>query len=247
MTLVFTLVGVLVATTALFMSLAYTLQGYLYSEPADKLPLRAVIAGLLVAMMMTGWTYANTRASHKDKYGVLHEATPGEQHTISEFEAVRRYNIKQLDGTWKEETVKFTRTPSSDTFYEAGDTTKPFDPSKSGYIYPALIIKDGDEKIRLETPITEKWTYEDQTKTYREPDGKRYLEGTDPRFLVVPDAGAYTVMLLLNAGLIIVWFVAFWPVMRFSVGHSLGLMTIFAGVSLFVVMPLLFNSNAISK
>ncbi len=245
MALVFTLIGTTVALTALFLGLAVLLQGYLYSEPADKLPLRAIVAGLLVALVMTGWTYANTRASHKDKYGVIHEATPGEQHTLSEFEAVRRYKIKQLDGSWKEETIKFTRSPSSNTFYEVGTSDKPFEVSKAGYVYPALIVKDGEEKVRLETVVTEAWTYESPEKFYREPNGKRYLEGTDPRFLVIPSAGAYTNMVLLNVGLIVVWFVAFWPVMRFSVGHSLGLMAVFAGVSLFVVMPLLFNSNSI--
>ena len=71
--LILTLVLGTFALTALFWGLALFVQGYLYNQPADKLPLRALAAGLGVAIFLTGWTYLNTRATHKDKYGVLHE------------------------------------------------------------------------------------------------------------------------------------------------------------------------------
>jgi len=245
--LVFTLIGLFFALTVMFWGLSLFLQGYLYSEPADKLPLRAIVAGLFVALFMTGWTYANTRASHKDKYGTLFEFAPGEVRPISEFEGVRRYNIKELDGKWREEMVKFTRPPGGNTFYETNAPEKQFELSKSTYVYIALIVPDGDAKVRLETPVSEKFVYEDPERFYREPDGKRYLEGTDPQRMVIPSAGAYATALALNAGLFLVWLAAFWLVVRFSIGHSLGLTAVFGGIVLFVVMPLLFNSNAVGK
>src|SRR5258706_14388706 len=88
--LALTLVLSAVAFTALFWGIALIAQGYLYGQPADKLPLRALVAGLAVALYMTVWNYANTPASHEDKDGTGFTFTPTATKEVSELEADRQ-------------------------------------------------------------------------------------------------------------------------------------------------------------
>ena len=67
MVLVVTLAVLTLAFTAAFWGLSLFLQGYLYSMPASRLPLRALTAGLAVACFLTMWTYFNTRAESENK------------------------------------------------------------------------------------------------------------------------------------------------------------------------------------
>ena len=52
---------------------------------------------------------------------------------------------------------------------------------------------------------------------------------------------------LLNLLLFVAWFVAFWPILRFTVGHALGLAAVMGLVTMLLVMPLLFKPNRAAK
>ena len=52
-------------------------------------------------------------------------------------------------------------------------------------------------------------------------------------------------MLLINVVHFALWVVAFWPLLNFRVGLSLLLATIFGTITMLVLMPLLFNTNAV--
>jgi len=58
--------------------------------------LRALVAGLAVALFLTMWVYVNTRADSKDKYGTFFEFKPTSAKEITQFEAVR-YGVNTKD------------------------------------------------------------------------------------------------------------------------------------------------------
>ncbi len=249
MTLALTLVLGTVALTALFWGLTVVLQGYLYNQVADRIPLRAVVGGLAVASFITFWTYLNTHASHPDKYGPVlaldHMMNPTTYKDVTEFEAVRRLGVKDEKGQPKETTVPFKWEGDLRTgrFVEPG-TTKEFKTNSSEYVTVALLVPDGDRKVRFDAVLDDAGRYATPNKEFREEGGPRYIEGASPRRMIVPSTAALVLALAVNVLHLVVWFLVFWLVMRFTAGHAIGLTAVFGGVAMFVLMPLLFNLNA---
>lgn len=248
MTLVLTLVLCAVAFTALFWALGVIVQGYLYSQPADKLPIRAVVAGVLVAAFITGWTYVNTRASHKDKYGTVFEFNPTDTKDVREFEAVRQLRIKDEKGQLKEVNVAFKWIPEGKLgkFVETG-SGKDFRMNTADYMTIAIDLPEDGKKTRFDASIDSKGTYvrDGDNVQFSEKGGSRYLESERLHRVYIPSSGAYLAAIALNVVVFVVWFVAFWPILRFNFGHALILAVIFGTVSVLMLMPLLFEKNLI--
>ena len=251
MTLVLTFLAATLCLTALFWGLALVLQGYLYSQPADKLPLRSLVAGLAVACFLCGWVYLNTHASHPDKYGTLFEMNPGSVAEVNEFEAVRLLAVKGPDGKPREATAKFRWQPTGGrdgrgAFIDPG-TNREFQRNTSDYQTVALLLPNADgSKARFDADLPNgRYPPEGQEFFFSEQSGGRHIYGSNLRLMVVPDTGALILAVLLNVLLFVIWFVAFWPILRFSIGHALGLTVLFGAVSLFILVPQLFVLNAV--
>jgi hypothetical protein len=232
-----------VALTALFWGLSVVVQGYLYSQPADKLPLRALVAGLLVACFLTFWTYTNTRASHPDKYGTFFEFSPTATRNVDEFEAVRRLAYKDANGQPKEETMPFRwQSAGGGGRFVNPATNQEFRLNTASYMTVALLVPEGDQTIRFDAVLNGD-TYATPTRRFVEEGGSRYIDGTNPRLMVVPSSSAFALALLLNFAHFLVWLLAFWPNLRYSFGPALMLTILFGGVTMVVVMPMLFQMN----
>lgn len=244
MSLALTLIVVSVATAVVLWGLSLFLQGYLYNEPADRLILRAAVGGLAVGCYLTLWTFVNTRADRPNKYGALHEFSPEARTEIDTFEAVHKY--RKADGSSREETVKYTRRPGErrSRFVRAGDV-RPFQLNSADYITSALIVSENQPSpVRFEAVLKpDGWTYDGEKKTFREQGGKRFVEGDDPGVLIAPSGGAQFVAIALNALVLAVLFVVFWPVLRFGAGHAVGLAVLFGLPIVLILMPMLFNLN----
>src|SRR5438046_250606 len=76
-----------VALFALFWGGGMVAQGYLYNQPADRFPLRAAAAALLVGIFLTLWCWLDKRSP--GKYDTFFDFAPYETRTYDEFEAVR--------------------------------------------------------------------------------------------------------------------------------------------------------------
>ena len=245
-----TLAGLCVGLVALFWGLAIFLQGYLYNQIAERLPLRAVATGVLVACGLAGWTLLNTRASHPDKYGVLigfdRMMTPTSSKPVTQFEAVRQFGKAGIRGEFlpaadaKEQTVKVVA-DGRDGFVEAESRAK-FAVSTSNYLTKALVVPDAGGPARFEAVLDNgRYTPE---KRFTDPAG-RTIDGTAPGSMQVPSGSALLVGLLVNAAHILLWVLAFWLGMRFALGHAVGLGLLFGGATMVVLMPLVFNANAV--
>jgi hypothetical protein len=80
-----------------------------------------------------------------------------------------------------------------------------------------------------------------------EENGSRYIQAHQLGVVYVPSTGAIIVALFINLLHFLVWFIAFWPILQFTRGHSFLLMMVFALVTMLVVMPLLFEKNRETK
>ena len=251
MPLVATFFACLVGLTAVFLGVSLTLQRVFYNQPADKLPLRALVAALMMAIFLTGWAFLNTRASHKDKYGTLFEFSSTAQSTVDEFQAVRRLRFKE-NNQYKEETVphvwRTNGSPTGGEFVEKG-TLKPFSRSSSDYVTAALVVPRDGKPVRFAAPLDElKYaglTKEQPNVTFKDESSLAFLSDQNLHVMETPSASGLVLVLFLNVLHFALWLVAFWPILRFRVGLALVLVTLFGGVTMFILMPLLFNANAV--
>lgn len=248
MVLVVTLAVLTLAFTAAFWGLSLFLQGYLYSMPASRLPLRALTAGLAVACFLTMWTYINTRADSENKYGTFFEFNPTGAKEIKEFDAVR-YGV-----TTKEETTvpfKLQAGTKDPKFVDGGGKEFKLADAGGGYITVAMNIElDGkksrfDAEMRAETDarVVGSKSYSTENKLFKEKGGSRYLEGETPQQVFAPSSGTLFLAMALNISMFVAWFIAFWPILQYLTGHAIGLSLVFGVLTMVVLMPLLFKLN----
>jgi len=232
-------------------------QGYFYQNPADQLPLRAAVAALLVALFISFWVWIDKK--HPGKYDTFFSFSGETAREFSEFEAVRwefdpvAKGFKKDDkGNPTETTAKFKKASGGKTatFVEEGSNKK-FVTHDTGMMTAALLVKaDGDAPVRFKAVVKK----DDRTgavnyvsdlteRRFVEENGSRYIKHAQMGVMYVPSGAVVAVALLLNFLLFVVWFVAFWPILRFNWGHALGFATVFGLVMMLLVLPLLFKPN----
>jgi hypothetical protein len=245
---------------ALFLGGGLVAQGYLYQNPAERMPLRAAGASVLVAGFITLWVSIDRKSP--GRYDTLFNFVPYTTAQIDEFEAVRWTGAGgklSLDdkGQPAEVGVKFKRGPGGKDakFLEEGNNL-PFqlNGSTSGgvqYMTGAIRVKGpGDAApVRYNATLKEDPRTKDKSYTpeprFVEEKGSRYVEAHPQQIgtLFVPSSGTVMGALALNVLLYVVWLVAFWPVLRFSLGHALMFTIAMATITMLGVMPLLFKQN----
>lgn len=234
---------VVAALFILFWGLTVFLQGYLYSEPAAHIPVRAVIAAAVVGGVIGAWTYANAKSDKKGKYGPLHDFDSTGMTDVYEFTAVRKYpGVKGADGQPKEEKATFKRAEGqkSATFVEE-KTGKPFQLNTSEFVTTAFELKEADGKVgKFEAVFAQKDVYA-AGKPFTEPGTKRHVDGDVPGTIFAPSTKAKIYAIALNVLNYLAWFLALWLAMRFAWPHALGLAAIFGLLTMLVVGPLLFE------
>jgi hypothetical protein len=247
---------------ALFLGGGLVAQGYLYQEPADRMPLRALAGAILVGLFITGWVMIDRGTPRK--YDTFFRFEPNETKEFTEFEAIRWVStdgtkLKQDEsGKPVEVVVKFKKGAGSraNTFVEEG-TGQPFQLNSSGktgesYMTAAIRAKPGPdaEPVRFNAQLKD--DKRSSVRTYAAGiEGLRFVEENGSRFIqahqlgavYIPSTGAIILALFINLLHFVVWFIVFWPILQFTRGHSFVLMTVFALVTMLVVMPLLFDKN----
>jgi len=157
--------------------------------------------------------------------------------------------------------VKFKKGTGSraNTFVEE-QTGEPFMLNSSGksgesYMTAAIRAKPGPdaEPVRFNSQLKNdrgsSATYAAGLDGLRfvEEKGSRYIQAHQLGVVYVPSSGAVVVALFINLLHLLIWFIAFWPILQFTRGHSFILMAVFGLVTMLVVMPLLFEKNRETK
>lgn len=243
---------------ALFLGGGMVAQGFLYQNPAERMPLRAAAAAALVAGFITLWVWVDRRSP--GRYDTLFNFVAYTTADFNEFEAVRWAGsggkLKLgADGKPVETVAKFTRPNANAKFTEEG-TGLPFTmlgtTGATSYMTGAVRIKGpGDaEPVRYNATLKDDMRTKEKVYSERprfvEEKGSRYVEaeaGNQMGKLFVPSTGTVFGALTLNAMLFVVWLVALWPVMRFSFGHALMFAAALGLLTMLGAMPLLFKPN----
>ena len=225
MLVVFVVLSLLLAAWTMFF------QGYIYSEPVEAVYWRAPAAAAALTLFLSLWLMLDygsihNRNENQGRYRPLHESSSSETETYEYLTIINRDR--------KEE-----------QYVRLGDNKYRNKNGKEPPQRPLKIIashKDGDKHVF--TPV--------------EKDGKvRYVEEGNPSRswdensslgqITIFHFGWLIVTLLLNFGLLIVWFVCLWLLLHFQWAHALGLAFGFWLVSLFVLPMILTQGEKVRK
>jgi|SRR5579883_769182 len=240
---------------ALFLGGGLVAQGYLYQNPAERMPLRALIAAIVVAGFITLWVRIDRSAP--GRYDTFFNFAPYSTAEFDEFEAVRWTGAGgklKLDasGNPAESIAKFKRTAVGKFVEE--NTGKPFElhgttSSGAQYMVGAIRVKGPNDHDWVRYNANLKDGKPKTNPEYVEPrrfveeKGSRYVEAYQLGTLFIPSTGTIVLALFLNFMLFVVWLVAFWPILRFSLSHALIFTGAFALLTMLAVMPILFKQN----
>lgn len=263
---------VTLALFTVFWGGSLVVQGYLYQQPADRLPARAAIAAGLVGGFITFWVSVDRR--NPEKYGTFFEFSGEKRTAFGEFEAVRWQRVpaagakkveyaKNDRGQEIEKVAKVSKHPggkASAVYIEEG-SGKPF--QLSGSFPPdnlemqtvAVVVKGEDG-----TPVRFNATLDKDARTGgliypRDENRRRFVEEKGSRYIPYAElehgngavnasnTSVIVAALLLNVLLFVVWLAAFWPLLRFHLWHGVGLALAFGLITMLLVMPLLFKGH----
>lgn len=229
----------LAALTAIFgivlWIISVFLQGWLYNDLARKLAVRALIGGLALALFHTGWCaiYKADPGRFDTLYSFKTEAPDGE---YDEFQSVRRV------GKVEQKPVKFIRKGNSNEF-ESAETRKPWNRSDSDGMVVAIMIqeKGKTQPTRFDANLRDDGMFPPhEDHRYETDKGKRYMDHNTLGKIYRKRSMAIMGNLFVNLLHLAVWVAVLWPVMRFTMGHSIGLGLALWGVTM-VVQPALFS------
>ena len=213
------------------------LQGWLYNDLANRLPVRALAGGAVLALFHVGWT-------------AIYKVDPGR------FDTLVSFKTETLDGTYDEfqsvrrvgkeerKPVRFVRRGNSNNF-ESAETGRPWNRSDADGMVVAILIqeKGKDQPTRFDANLDPK------SGNFRPPEETRYEAEGGRRYMDLSALGnvyrkrslAYLGNFFANFLHLAVWVAVLWPVMRFSLGHAIGLGLALWGLTMLVVQPILFG------
>jgi hypothetical protein len=213
------------------------LQGWLYNDLANRLPLRALAGGAILSLFLTGWcaVYKADPGRFDTLVSFKTETLDG---TYDEFQSIRSVNKKE------QKPVRYVRRGSSNDF-ESAETGKPWGRSDADGMVVALLIKEKgrDQPTRFDAnldPATGNFRPPEETR-YEADGGKKYMDLAGLGKVYRKRTLAYIGNIFANLLHLAVWVAVLWPVMRFTLGHAIGIGLVAWGLTMIVVQPALFG------
>jgi hypothetical protein len=230
----------LAALTLVFAAILWVgsvfLQGWLYNDLAQRLPARAAIGGAVLALFHTGWcaVYRADPGRFDTLVSFKTEALDG---TYDEFESVRRV------GKEEQKPVRYRRGPGN--AFVAADGGKFWNRSDADGMVVALLVKEKgrDAPTRFDAnldPKTKNFRPVEETR-YEAEGGRRYMDHAAIGKVYRVRSMAYLGNFFANLLHLAVWVAVLWPVMRFTLGHAVGIGLALWGVTMLFVQPALFG------
>ena len=226
---------VVILTAALWLA-SVILQGYLYNDLADRLPLRALGGGAVLALFLTAWC-------------AIYRADPGR------FDTLTNFKTEALDGVYDEfqsvrkvgneerPPVRFVRRGDSNDF-ESVETRKLWNRSDADGMVVALLIKERgkEQPTRFEANLQPNGTFRprDQNR-YETEGGKRYMDEVALGKVYRVRSWVYAGNFFANLLHLALWVVVLWFGMRFALGHAVGIGLVLWALTMLAVQPALFG------
>jgi len=216
------------------------LQGWLYQNPAELLPIRAAISGSVLAAFLTAWCWIDAR--NPGKYDTLLEFSPVEVTEYDSFESV----MKKANG--EEKTMLFkkrlgTHGLTGDFVDDKGNNWLK---NTSDSMATVILIreKDKNEPTPFKANLDAKGNFPaDLTQlTYTDASG-RWMTADALGKVHRRKTGVLWANILLNALHFLLWWLALSLGMRFGIWEALGLAFVIWLFLMLLAQPVLFKQT----
>jgi len=214
------------------------LQGWLYQNPAEHMPLRSAISGTIMASFLTGWCFIDARSG--GKYDTLFEFSPVEIIEVDSFTSL----LKTAQD--KELTVDYTKRigtrGSSGDFFDPKGT--PWAKNTSDTMVVAILVKEKDkaEPTRFNANLDAKGNFpRDKTEIRYTDASGRYMPVDSLGRIYRKKTGVLIANLLLNGVHFLLWWAVLWFGVRYTIWQACGLAFVIWMFMMVGVQPVLFN------
>ena len=227
---VFAVLSLLLAAWTLFF------QGYIYSEPSEGILWRAPAAGAALTLFLCIWVALDYRSienpTDEGRYRPLHELSTSETETYDKLTIVNRDSKKEL----------YTR--QGNQYVNKAGRRLPERPLE-------IIATDKEGQEHVFKPKMDKGTFQTEKdgslRYYEEGNPSRYMEEAWIGQISISHFGWLMTGLLLNFGLLLVWFLCLWLLLRFQWSHALGLAFVAWLISIFVLPMILTQAEEAAR
>lgn len=227
--------GVLIGACALvFWVASLLLQSWLYNDVPRLLPVRALVAGLLLALFHTAWCS-------------IYKADPGRFDTLtnfkSEVEDQKVLDFQSIRRVGKDE-KKPVRYQKAGSNFVSSDGQKPWRRSDADGMVVAILVpakeKDG-AAVRFNAKLEPDGTFPATSIRFEEEKGRRYMDEASMGVVYRKRSMSVVGNLFANFIHAVLWVVLFWLAMRFAVGHAMAIGLGAWAFTMIVVQPALFS------
>lgn len=216
------------------------LQGWWYQGPADRMPIRAAACGGAMALFLTLWC-ALDRAN-PGKYETLFDFSPEEVTPIDSFDSVMR--SKSGD----EKKVTFHKKPgaSGATRDFVDDKSQPWIKNTSDRMTVAIDVHEKGKNgvTRFKANLDKDGNFpKDLTELRYTDEAGRHITADSLGNIYRRKTGVLLANIFLNGLHLVLWAIALWLGMRFSLWHAVGLALAIWALLMLTVQPLLFKMD----
>lgn len=217
------------------------LQGWLYQDPADRMPIRALLGGTVMAAFLTLWCLIDAR-SGGGKYGTLFEFSPVDIAEHDAFDSV----LKTTTG--KQTTIHYQKRAgskggSADFVDSKG---QPWKKNTSDSMVVAILVREPDkpEPTRFNANLDADGNFPKIASDLRfVDDAGRYMPAESLGRVYRKKTGVLLANLLLNGLHFVLWWMVLWLGVRFSIWHAFGLAFAIWLFLMVAVQPVLFQQT----
>jgi len=230
-----------IALFAILWGISLPLQGYLYSNPAAKLWLRALGVAAALAGILTAW--ASIYKADPGRIDVLHRYSS--EVTVANYNEI--ISIRKIPNAQNEMTPeKFIKRAGisrrSDEFL-SDNSNRPWSRASSDWIVVAVTVQEPNktEPTRFNTVLVNNAFPSTEETRFLEVGGSRFMTSTNMGTIMRKRFGGFIFNAVLNLILGAVIAVLVWLGLRYSLGHAISFGLIIWAVLIFAVMPTIFG------
>lgn len=234
--LVLILVLMFVALTVILWGGGLSIQGNIYSEPAERLPKRAVAAAAVLTLFYAAWVFLDYKAIDPGEnvipFDTIVRFSPTDTRVLTSFTSIK----SGQETVYKREIVGI-----GEPQYVDGNK-RPWQRSDGSGLVEAIVYEENGQPVRLEPKLTADGNFLPASENfpgYFEPKGRRSMTtlGTVSSFRW----GLFLGNILLNVFQFVLWFACLWLLLRFQWTHALFLTAILWAAMTWWIIPMLLG------
>jgi hypothetical protein len=215
------------------------MQGWLYQSPANHMPARAAAAGAALAAFFTIWCWLDVK--NPGKYDTLVNFSTIEVTDHDSFESVmRKKNGSETITVFKK---RAGSNGATSDFADAKGHSWARNTNDSMAVAILIRDKDAPAAVSFKANLDAKGNFPSNAQLIYTDDSRRWMGAEALGRVHRRKSGVLFANIFLNALHFVLWWMALWACLRFSIWHAFGFAAVLWVFLMLAVQPVLFNQT----